>query len=205
MQCFAAGNKRLRHRAAFTDMKRPVNRSGVVSGCRSRNHRWRVERDSHRWSQAARDCIGHTSAETRRFLSGSRWLCTDLVLGGRFRRLGNDRYPAQCHNRAVCSGQATCSVNRRRCSSIRYSRISRSVRFASSGTPQTRRTASFPTATRRGHSPASLQLALHSLPIPSAWSAAISHVRKRGSVCWPRCASLRMHRTSRGSSITSST
>ena len=34
MQCFAAGNKPLRHRAAFTDRKRPVNSSGVVSGRR---------------------------------------------------------------------------------------------------------------------------------------------------------------------------
>src|SRR6266853_5976007 len=44
-------------------------------------------------SQAARDSVGHASAETRRFLSGSRWLCTDLVFGGRFRRLGINRYP----------------------------------------------------------------------------------------------------------------
>jgi len=40
---------------------------------------------------------------------------------------------------------------------------------------------------------------------PVGVERAISHVRKRGSVCWPRCASLHMHRPSTGSSITSST
>jgi hypothetical protein len=43
----------VRAHAAFTDMKRPVNRPGVVSACHRPKHWWHVERYSHRRSQRA--------------------------------------------------------------------------------------------------------------------------------------------------------
>jgi len=125
----------LRHRAAFTDMKRSVNRSGVVSGCRSRNHRWRVERI--RTAGAKRP---ETLSDTPRLryaafsaaLAGCALVATQL--GAMPQQSGVQRLSdLPSEPRALLFDPLLADLEER------------TFRFF--WTPQTRRTASFPTAT----------------------------------------------------------